>query len=86
MCALAADLVSEANDAAESSEGAAKLDGMFKVPADIRKSKVKDVMGLLEREYVPCALLSPFHVSTFMLTAALIGAPSSTRRRNGWSG
>lgn len=33
--------------------------GSFKVPPDLRKAKVAQVMGLLEREYVPYSDQSP---------------------------
>lgn len=42
----------QAKDIAETSP--AEMNGSFKVPPDLRKAKVAQVMGLLEREYVLC--------------------------------
>ena len=39
--------------------GQPETNGSFKVPPDLRKAKVAQVMSLLEREYVPCSALSP---------------------------
>lgn len=47
----------QAKDISETSP--AETNGSFKVPPDLRKAKVAQVMGLLEREYVSCFARSP---------------------------
>ena len=50
--ALADHLVAQAKEAAKGGDDPATSNGAFKVPPDLRKHKVAQVMGLLEREYV----------------------------------
>ncbi|MCJ1473037.1 hypothetical protein MMC13_001686 [Lambiella insularis] len=47
---LAADLVSQTHDASQSNGSDGKPNGAFKIPPDIRREKVGQVMALLERE------------------------------------
>lgn len=47
---LTEELVAQANQVAE--EGHSDANGAVKVPPELRKAKVTQVMGLLEREFV----------------------------------
>jgi hypothetical protein len=51
---IAEELVAQANHAAE--DGRSDANGVVKVPPELRKAKVAQVMSLLEREFV-----TPFH-------------------------
>lgn len=79
--ALAAELIAQAKDAAESSGGTTKSNGAFKVPPDIRKSKMAGVESLLDREYVLSESLSLFDIVVLMLTTFPI--QESPRGRSG---
>ena len=65
--ALAKDLVAQAKDLGNNGTSEPNGDTTFKVPPDIRKAKVSQVMTLLEREYVPMPCLhfvtitNPYH-------------------------
>ncbi|MCJ1246131.1 hypothetical protein MMC30_003336 [Trapelia coarctata] len=48
--ALTAEFISQAKELAESSGGATNSNGAFKVPPDIRKSKMADLTSLLDRQ------------------------------------
>ena len=49
---MADELIAQAKEIEETSLGDDHQEKSFKVPSDVRKSKVAHVMGLLEREYV----------------------------------
>ena len=78
--ALATDLLAQAEEETESNEGTSKSNGAFKVPPDIRKSRMAGVTSLLEREYVPFCLVGS-HIITVVLTA--VRAQEGPRGRSG---
>ncbi len=56
---LTEDLVAQAHQAAEG--GSSDVNGVIKVPPELRKAKVTQVMGLLERECVLSSLMEQRH-------------------------
>ena len=86
---LVSELTTHAKAASQPYESGGKANGTFQVPPDIRKEKVGQVMGLLEREYVLivqrlsllCQLLHYANTIFYLFRTALVDAAQDRLER-----